>query len=136
MRSPGPVLTRVLAVTALMFLVPACWLIGRQLLGTHAVAVVQGCDYTSVGRSIDETCTARWTVHGHQVVGELEAPSGFEHPGQRVHVTVHGHTATSHSMGVPVVLLVLGLVFAVPFFPVSRDLLGRLEANRRRAASR
>ena len=123
-------------VVSLIFLLPAAWLLGRQVLGTHATAEVIGCDYVSVGKGIEETCTATWTVHGKRVVGDLEGASGFEQPGQRIRVTVHGHTASSHSMGVPLILLALGLVFAVPLFPFSRRALARLEANRRRAAQR
>ncbi|GAB4011195.1 hypothetical protein [Nocardioides ultimimeridianus] len=127
-------LVSLFAAVSLIFVGPACWLLARQVIGTHATAEVIGCSYRSVGRNIEETCTAAWTVHGQRVVGELEGASGYETPGQHVDVTIHGHTATSHSIGLPLVLLGLGAVFAVPLFPLTRGALGRLEANRRKVA--
>ena len=99
-------------VAPFLFIVPGAWLLYERGYGTRTQAEVLGCEYHYSGRSLDETCTAAWTLHGRRVVGDIENSGDFE-VGKTVTVTVRGGTAYSRSLRLPFVLLGLGAIFLI-----------------------
>lgn len=91
------------------------FLLYQRAVGTRVEATVIECDLSG-GRAggvstYREDCIAEWTIDGEKVVGGLSGGSGGWEPGETVDATVRGDTAYSRSLGLPVLLIALGLPF-------------------------
>jgi hypothetical protein len=126
------------AVWALLLAIPAAlvggggWLLYQRGFGTRVGATVLTCDSSGHVRRFGSTfrtdCVAQWTIDGRTVIGNFEGGNGESDVGNTVDATVHGDTAYSRSLGLPLLLIGLGLPFLlVPAFAIKRRV-----ANRRR----
>lgn len=91
------------------------YLLYQRAVGTWVEATVIECD-VSGGRAggvstYRESCIAEWTIDGETVVGGLSGGSGGWEPGETVDAAVRGDTAYSRSLGLPILLIALGLPF-------------------------
>gem|GEM_PF-1666978 len=117
------------AVWALVLAIPAslvgggAFLLYQRAVGTHVRATVLTCDTSGTvtrGASTYRTeCIAEWTIDGRTVVGPFVAGDGDSDEGKTLDATVRGGTAYSRSLGLPILLLVLGIPFlAIPCFGI------------------
>lgn len=89
------------------------WLIFQREHGTRTSVEVTGCDLRVSGRGYAEYCEGSWTVHGHQVIdGEIDGASSSD-VGHTIGATVRGDTAYSRSLGLPLLLIGLGVPFLI-----------------------
>lgn len=128
---PGPAATasRVrrlaadVAVWAFLVTVPAAllggggWLLYQRAVGTWTEATVLECEssgaFRRYGADRRTDCVAEWTVDGRTVVGDYVGGDGVRDVGRTVDVTLRGDTAYSRSLGLPLLLVALGLPFLV-----------------------
>lgn len=93
------------------------WLLYQRTYGTRAEATVVACEssggFARYGSGYRTECIAEWTIDGETVVGNYEVGDGEGEVGETVDVTVRGDTAYSRSLGLPILLLALGLPFLV-----------------------
>lgn len=112
-----------IAAWLLVFAIPATllgggsWLLYQRAYGTRVHATVLSCDdadqFRRVGPDLPTDCVAEWTIGGETVVGGFEGGSGESDVGKTVDATVRGTTAYSRSLGLPVLLIALGLPFLI-----------------------
>lgn len=101
-----------LALLAAATIGPGVWMCCQAFTGTATHARVVGCEWRYNGAPhIGQFCTARWSIDGREVEGPIEA-SGSHDVGRRVAVTIRHGTAYRRSLGLPLVLIGLGLPFA------------------------
>jgi hypothetical protein len=105
------------------------WLLYQRGSGTRVKATVLSCDSSGnvrrYGTTFRTDCVAQWTIDGRVVVGGFDGGNGASDVGKQVDATVRGDTAYSRSLGLPILLIVLGLPFLViPFFAIKRRLVG------------
>jgi hypothetical protein len=93
------------------------WLLYQRGFGTRVEATVLSCDasgnFRRYGTTFRTDCVAEWTIDGRVVVGGFSGGNGEGDVGKRVDATVRGNTAHSRSLGLPILLIVLGLPFLV-----------------------
>lgn len=126
---------RSLAATVLVWLlvlaIPAMtigggsWLLYQRAVGTKVEAKVLACGssvhWARYAPRISESCVAEWTIDGRTVVGGFNGGNGESDVGKTVTATVRGDTAYSRSLGLPILLILLGLPFlAILLLPVLR----------------
>lgn len=91
------------------------WLLYQRAYGTWAEATVLECEssggFRRYGSDFRTECVAEWTIDGETVVGGYTGGGGEGDVGKTVDVTVRGDTAYSRSIGLPILLIVLGLPF-------------------------
>lgn len=91
------------------------FLLYQRGVGTRVEVTVLGCALSggvfAGAASYREDCAAEWTIDGETVVGSLSGGSGGWSAGERVDATVRGDTAYARSLGLPVLLIALGLPF-------------------------
>jgi hypothetical protein len=125
-----------IVVWALILAIPAALLGGGGFLlyqraaGTRVEATVLRCDSTGGmvrGASTYRTeCIAEWTIDGRTVVGGFSGGNGTSDVGKTVDATVRNGTAYSRSLGLPILLIALGVPFLLPpLLAVRRRLRGR-----------
>ncbi|MBA2282292.1 MAG: hypothetical protein H0W25_13840 [Acidimicrobiia bacterium] len=107
------------------------FLLYQRAVGSWVEATVLECDTYRAGASFRTDCIAEWTEGGRTVVGDFVGGNGESDAGRTVTATVRGDTAYSRSLGLPILLLALGLPFLA--FPV---LALRHRLATRRAGSR
>jgi hypothetical protein len=122
-------LVAVLAIPAATF-GGGAYLLYERAVGTRVEATVIGCDVTGGvfrrASNYREDCVAAWTIEGETVVGGLSGGSGGWEPGETVDATVRGDTAYSRSLGLPILLIALGLPFlAIPVLAARAKRRGR-----------
>ncbi len=134
-----------IAVWALLLAIPAalvgggCWLLYQRGFGTRVEATVLTCDSSGHARRFGSTfrtdCVAEWTIDGRTVVGNFQGGNGQSDVGKTVDATVRGDTAYSRSIGLPLLLIGLGLPFLLlPGLAIRRWIAAR-RTNHRAAAS-
>jgi hypothetical protein len=118
---PGNPLVTVL-IWVLVMAIPAAliggggFLLYQRAYGTRVEATVLECDLgrsgipARYGGGIREDCVARWTIDGAVVIGGYNGGSAAD-VGTTVDATVRGDTAYSRSLGLPLLLIALGLPF-------------------------
>jgi hypothetical protein len=109
------------AVWALIMSIPAAlvggggWLLYQRGFGTQVRATVLECEtsgnFRRSGSTFRTDCIAEWTLDGRTVVGGFTGGNGVSDVGRTVDATVRGDTAYSRSLGLPVLLVALGLPF-------------------------
>ena len=125
-----------IAIWALLLSIPAAliggggWLLYQRGFGTRVDATVLTCDSSGHVRRFGSTfrtdCVAEWTIDGRKVIGNFEGGNGESDVGKTVDATVHGDTAYSRSLGLPLLLIGLGLPFLlVPGFAIKRRFVNR-----------
>ena len=91
------------------------WLLFQRGYGTRVEATVLECDtsggFRRLGSTVRQDCIAEWTVDGRTVIGGFAGGDGFDDVGRTFDATVRGDTAYSRSLGLPVLLILLGLPF-------------------------
>jgi len=90
------------------------WLLGQRQLGTKVEAEVIGCDFDVRYKSSAESCTARWVADGVETTGPIHA-SGEHEVGETITATERNGELYSRSVGLPLLLIGLGLPFC--YFP-------------------
>jgi hypothetical protein len=113
----GVVLWAVLVAMPAALLGGGTWLLYQRAVGTRVDATVLGCEtsgnFRKFGSTIRTECYAEWTIDGETVVGNFSAGNGQGDVGRTVSATVRGDTAYSRSLGLPILLLALGLPLAL-----------------------
>ena len=127
------------AVWVVLMAIPAAlvgggaWLLFQRAYGTRVEATVLECDtsgnFRRYGPDIRQDCIAEWTVDGRTVIGGFAGGDGFSDVGRTFDATVRGDTAYSRSLGLPILLMLLGLPFLL--LPISA-----IRGRRRRGAAR
>lgn len=122
-------LAATVAVWAVVVSIPAItvgagsWLLYERASGQRVAATVLSCDpsghFRRFGTTFREDCVAEWTIDGRTVIGNYTGGGGASDVGKTVSATVRGDTATSRSLVLPLVLIALGLPFAVILVVVS-----------------
>ena len=113
---PGNILATI-GIWALIMAIPVAllggggWLLYQRAVGTWVEATVLGCDTIRSGGSYRTDCTAEWTIGDRTVVGVFVGGNGESDVGKTVSATVRGGTAYSRSLGLPLLLIALGLPF-------------------------
>ncbi len=107
-RGPSPFAVIAVLVLPLVFIVPAVYLLVQGQLGTRVDATIKHCAVQSSGRGYAETCTANWTVDGHRIEGDIEGATSSD-VGDTVSARLHGDTAYTASLDLPLLLLALGV---------------------------
>lgn len=98
------------------------WLLAQRQFGEKVEAEVLSCDIEVGYKASSQYCTARWTHDGVEHTGPIQG-SGDNEVGETVSATVRGDEVYSRSLGLPLILLGLGLpLCALPFFWVRRKL--------------
>lgn len=98
------------------------WLLAQRQFGEKVEAEVLSCDIEIGYKASSQYCTARWTHDGVEHTGPIQGSSDNE-VGETVSATVRGDEVYSRSLGLPLILLGLGLpLCALPFFWVRRKL--------------
>ena len=113
-----------LGVWALILVIPVSlvgggtWLLYQRYAGTSVQATVLACEtsgnWARYGSTVREECVAEWTLDGRTVTGGFVAGNGTSDVGKTVDATVRNGTAYSRSLGLPLLLLGLGLPFLIP----------------------
>lgn len=108
-------------VWALLMLIPAAliaggaWLLVERTYGTRVQATVLTCDLEGGvvrgASTYNQDCTATWTIDGRAVIGGFTGGNGQSDVGRTVEATVRGDIAYSRALGLPILLLALGLAF-------------------------
>jgi hypothetical protein len=112
-----------IAVWAVVLAIPIAlvggggWLLYQRAVGTPVEATVLECDASgSIVRgasTYSEDCIAEWTIDDRTVVGGFNGGNGASDVGKTVDATVRDDIAYSRSLGLPIVLIVLGAPFLV-----------------------
>ncbi len=107
------------------------FLMYQRAVGTPVAATVLECDTSGAiirGASTYRTeCIAEWEIDGRVVIGSFTGGNGESDVGRTVAATVRGDTAYSRSLGLPVLLIAMGLPFlAVPVFAIRARLRSRV----------
>lgn len=101
------------------------WLLAQRQFGEKVEAEVLSCDLDVGYKRSSQYCTARWTHDGVEHTGPIQG-SGENEIGETVTATLRGDELYSRSLGLPLILLGLGLpLCALPFFWVRRKVAGR-----------
>lgn len=87
------------------------WLLAQRQLGDRIEATVVSCDTDAGYRQYSQYCTARWTEDGVEKTGPIEA-SGDNEVGKTVIATEKDGVLYSRSLGLPLILIGLGLPFS------------------------
>ena len=87
------------------------WLLAQRQLGDRIEATVISCDTDAGYRQYSQYCTARWTEDGVEKTGPIEA-SGDNEVGKTVVATERDGVLYSRSLGLPLILIALGLPFS------------------------
>lgn len=95
------------------------WQLYQRAYGERVAATVLSCDssghFRRYGSTFRTECVAQWTLDGEVRIGNFEGGNGESDVGKTVGATVRGDTAYSRSLGLPVLLIALGLPwFALP----------------------
>jgi hypothetical protein len=123
------VLLAAVALLPFAFIGAGGWLLYQGEVGPHVLATVNGCETHVSGRSSSEYCTGTWQLDGRTVEGDIEnADDPF--PGETIEVTVHGDTAYTRSLTLPVILIGLGLPFLITPIKWARAALRRRQDRR------
>ena len=113
----GVVVWTVVMAIPVAFVGGGGWLLYQRGYGTRVEATVLECEtsggFRRYGPNIRQECVARWTVDGRVVIGGFAGGDGFSDVGRTFDATVRGDTAYSRSLGLPVLLIALGLPFLV-----------------------
>lgn len=101
------------------------WLLFQRAAGTRVEATVLDCDtsgsFRRYGSTVRQDCIAEWTVDGRTVIGGFAGGDGFSDVGRTFDATVRGDTAYSRSLGLPILLIALGLPFILLPVAAIRD---------------
>jgi hypothetical protein len=102
---------------------PGIYIIVMQQTGERASVKIDDCEVSGSGRYERTDCTGTWIVGGslleggHVVVGEIDGAEASD-AGKIVDVTLHGDRAYMRSLGLPSLLIGLGLIpFALLALP-------------------
>jgi len=87
------------------------WLLAQRQFGDRISATVVSCDTDAGYRQYSQYCTARWTEDGVEKTGPIEA-SGDNEVGKTVIATERDGVLYSRSLGLPLILIALGLPFS------------------------
>ena len=128
-RSFGRIVGGGVAVWAFVMAIPVglvgggAFLLYQRAAGTRVEATVLECGSSGAivrgASTYRSECIARWTADGRVVIGPFTGGDGFDDVGRTLDATVRGGTAYSRSIGLPVLLIALGLPFlAFPVFAV------------------
>lgn len=128
-RRPFGRIVGAVAVWAFVMAIPVglvgggAFLFYQRAVGTRVEATVLQCDSSGAivrgASTYRSECIARWTIDGRVVIGPFAGGDGFDDVGQTLDATVRGGTAYSRSIGLPILLVALGLPFlAFPVFAV------------------
>jgi hypothetical protein len=133
-------------VWAIVLAIPAALLGGggfllyQRAVGTHVEVTVLECDTSGAiirGASTYRTeCIAEWTIDGRTVIGPFSGGNGESDVGRTLDATVRGDSAYSRSLGLPILLIAMGLPFLVLPVLAIRRLTRRWRARRPRPAGR
>jgi hypothetical protein len=126
------------AIWALLLAIPAAliggggWQLYQRGFGTRVEATVLDCDssghFRRFGSTFRTDCVAEWTIDGQTIIGNFQGGNGDADVGKTVDATVRGDTAYSRSLGLPLLLIGLGLPFLlVPGLAIRQ----RLKVRRR-----
>lgn len=90
------------------------WLLWQRQFGERVEAEVISCDIDTGYKTAKQYCTASWTEDGIERTGPIQA-SGDHEVGETVTATLRDGELYSRSLGLPLLLVGLGLPFC--FFP-------------------
>ncbi|MCP9917564.1 hypothetical protein [Cyanobium sp. ATX 6F1] len=107
------------------------FLLHQRLAGTRVEAKVLACNTSGAiirGASTYRTeCIARWEIGGRLVIGGFTGGNGEADVGSTIDATVRGDTAYSRSLGLPVMLIAMGLPFlALPVLAIRTRVRSRI----------
>ena len=115
----------VIMLVPLVLVGSGLWLLAQRQFGEKVEAEVLNCDIEVGYKASSQYCTARWTQDGVEHTGPIQGSSDNE-VGETVTATVRGDELYSRSLGLPLILLGLGLPLCIlPFTWVRRKLRGR-----------
>ena len=106
------------AVFSLGFIGGGLWLLHAQASGERTTAKVSDCVHRRIGRSTTDYCTGTWVAGGslleggHVVIGTIDGANSGD-IGNRIDVRLSGGRAYTTSKRLPIILLVLGALFAL-----------------------
>jgi hypothetical protein len=107
------------AVMSIGFLGGGVFMLIVQRTGERTTATVTDCVHRRVGKSsVTDYCTGTWVKGGslldggHVVIGTIDGASRSD-VGKKIDVRLSGGRAYTTSLRLPVILLVIGLLFAV-----------------------
>jgi hypothetical protein len=105
---------------------PGVWLLVQRQTGTRAMATVDHCDVEGAGKYRTVSCSGSWTVGGSLLEGghvEVGTIDGVDEDavGKTIEVTVRGGTAYSRGLGLPLILIAVGVMWSALAIPVSRS---------------
>lgn len=90
------------------------WLLWQRQVGERVEAEVIGCEFDIGYKRSSQYCTARWTENGVERTGPIQG-SGDHEVGETVTATLRDGELYSRSLGLPLILIGLGLPFcAIP----------------------
>lgn len=116
------ILLAVVMIFPLVLVGSGLWLLGQRQFGEKVEAEVLNCDIDIGYKASKQYCTARWTQDGVVHFGPIQGSSDSE-VGDTVTATIRGDELYSRSLGLPLILLGLGLPFCVlPYSFVRRKL--------------
>lgn len=92
------------------------WLLAQRQFGEKVEAEVLDCDIEIGYKASSQYCTARWTQDGVERTGPIQGSSDNE-VGKTITATVKGDELYSRSLGLPLILLGLGLPLCI--LPIS-----------------
>ncbi|WP_182376785.1 hypothetical protein [Nocardioides sp. WS12] len=116
------ILLAVVMIFPLVLVGSGLWLLGQRQFGEKVEAEVLHCDIDIGYKASKQYCTARWTQDGVVHTGPIQG-SGDNEVGDTVTATIRGDELYSRSLGLPLILLGLGLPFCVlPYSFVRRKL--------------
>jgi hypothetical protein len=114
MRIVVGVLVTAILVVPFVLVGAGLWLLAQRQFGDKVQAEVISCDIDVGYKTSQQTCLARWTQDGVEHTGSIQG-SGDDEVGKTITATVHGDELYSRSLGLPLILLGLGLPLC--FFP-------------------
>ncbi|KRA32458.1 hypothetical protein ASD81_12905 [Nocardioides sp. Root614] len=116
------ILVAAIMIIPLVLVGSGLWLLGQRQFGEKVEAEVLSCDLDVGYKRSSQYCTARWTHDGVVHTGPIQG-SGDNEVGDTVTATLRGDELYSRSLGLPLILLGLGLPFClVPLAWVRRKL--------------
>ncbi len=135
-RRPGGRVIDIIVWTILL-VIPAAlvggggFLLVQRAVGTRVEAKVLECNTSGAiirGASTYRTeCIAQWEIGGRLVIGGFTGGNGESDVGSTVDATVRGDIAYSRSLGLPVMLIAMGLPFlALPVLAIRRRVRSRV----------
>lgn len=114
MRIVVGVLVAAILVVPFVLVGAGLWLLAQRQFGEKVQANVISCDIEVGYKTSQQTCLARWTQDGVEHEGSIQG-SGDDEVGKTITATVRGDELYSRSLGLPLILLGLGLPLC--FFP-------------------